>query len=113
MEEEVVFFDKTIHLNKFLTDMIKVGVDAETGEDKFAPLDIESDEFKDWQEGLHMSIDGSIMGINASLVRPYINNPDVRAIRFGIKHMPREYKIKNKDDFYRLLAILTPLDELS
>ena len=110
--EDVVFFEPTIHLNKFLQDQIKVGVDADTGEDQFAPLDLESEEFSDWKEGLYLSIDGSIMGADAALIRPYIHDPDVRAIRVGTKRMPKNYKITNKDEFYKLLAIFVPLGEM-
>jgi len=111
MEEDIVFLDKSIHINKFMNDMVKVGVDEETGEDQFESFDLESDRFKHILERLIMSIDGSIMGVHRSSITPYLSDPNVRGIRFGTKKMPKKFKIEGEDDLFRLLAILTPLDE--
>jgi len=109
--EDVVFLSKSIHVNKFMSIRIKVGVNEETGDDKFEPFDLEGDTFKHLLDKLVMSIDGSIMGVELSAIQPFLNDPDVRAIRYGIKKMPKELGIKCEDDFFKLLAIMTPLDE--
>ncbi len=112
MDDDIIFFDGAIHINHFLLDQIQVGEDEETGEPIMKPLDLTSEEFLDWSEGLHISLEGTVIGIDASLVRPYIKDPMVRGIRYGTKKMPKQFKITNKDEFYKLFAIYTPLEDM-
>lgn len=110
--DDFAYLSSPIHLNRFKSDRIKVGVNEESGEDEFESLDLESDRFKHLQESLLISIDGTIMAVEKARVRGFLSEPEVRGFRLGTVKFPREYEIKNEDDFFRLLAIMCPLDEI-
>jgi hypothetical protein len=93
MEKEI-FFDKPIHLNRFSRS-----------------FDLESEENAHVLENLFLSIDGSIMGVKLEPIQKFFSDQEVRAYRYGTKKMPKGFDIKTEDDFYRLMAILTPLSE--
>jgi len=93
MEEEV-FFEKSIHINRFTST-----------------FDLEDEDNVHVLENLLISLDGSIMGVRSEMIKPYLNEPEVRSIRYGIKPTPKKFEIKSEEDFYRTLAILTPLSE--
>ena len=112
MMDEVIFINKPLHLNRLAKSRIKVGEDEETGEDKFAPLDLESEEFEAWKEGLYISLDGTIIGVDSSLVTPHISDPNIRNIRYGRAEMPTKFKITCKEDLHKLLALLVPLEDI-
>lgn len=93
MEEEI-FFDKPIHLNRFSRC-----------------FDLEAEENAHILENLLLSIDGSIMGAKIAPLKKFFSEESVRAVRFGKVSMPKSFEVKNEEDFYRLLATLTPLTE--
>jgi hypothetical protein len=92
--DDQVFLDKAIHLNRFS-----------------GLLSLESEEGAHILEQLVLTIDGSIVGVKRDAVQKFFSDAEVRAYRYGIKKMPREFPVKNEEDFFRLLAILTPLSE--
>ena len=110
--DDYVWLEDPIHVSKFMHDKFKVGVDEETGEDKFEQLDLESETFTHLHKELLVSIDGSIMGVKRSMIEPYLNEPLVRGVRMGVKKMPDKFVLENEADFFRLLAILVPVSEI-
>lgn len=95
MEEDIVFFEHSIHLNKFSKE-----------------FDLEAEERAHILSELVMSLDGAtIMGVKRARVEPFFADPEVRKLRYGLLRMPKDIKLENEDDFYRLLAILTPIEE--
>ena len=93
MSEEV-FFDKPIHLNRFARC-----------------FDLESEDNSHILENLFLSIDGSIMGVKLEPIKKFFSEEEVRSYRYGTKKMPKGFDVKTEEDFYRLMAILTPLSE--
>lgn len=93
MEDEV-FFDKPIHLNRFAKC-----------------FDLEAEENSHILENLFLSIDGSIMGVKLSVIKKFFSEEEVRAVRYGLKKMPKSFDVKTEEDFYRMLATITPLTE--
>jgi hypothetical protein len=92
MDDEI-FFEKSIHLNRFSRG-----------------FDLESEENAHILENLLLSIDGSILGVKTAAVKKYFSEESVRAIRYGNKPIPKSFEVKTEDDFYRMLATLSPLD---
>lgn len=92
MEEDEVFFDKPIHLNRLARC-----------------FDLESEEHSHILENLFLSIDGSILGVKLSSVKKFFGEEGVRSVRYGVKPMPKSFDIKTEEDFYRMLATLSPL----
>lgn len=92
MEDEI-FFQKTIHLNR-LTSC----------------FDLESEENAHILENLFLSIEGSILGVKRSVVQKYFSEEGVRKVRYGLVPIPKSFEVKTEDDFYRMLATLSPLD---
>lgn len=92
MEDEI-FFPKTIHLNRLTRS-----------------FDLESEENAHILENLFLSIEGSILGVKRSVVQKYFSEEGVRKVRYGLVPAPKSFEIKTEDDFYRMLATLSPLD---
>lgn len=91
MEDEV-FFDKPIHLNR----IVKC-------------FNLEAEENSHILENLFLSIDGSILGAKLSVLKKFFLEEGVRAIRYGLKPLPKSFDVKTEEDLYRMLATLTPL----
>lgn len=93
--EDVLFLRHPIHFNKL----------------KSYGLDLESEEWADVLKELTVSFEGSVLGVNREKVEHYFSDPEIRKFRFGYLTLPKQMEIKNADDFYRLMAILIPLEE--
>jgi len=92
--DEDIFFDDMLHVNKFA-----------------GGFDLNSEENKHIKDNLIISFEGTIVGVKRAAVQAHINSPDVRRIRLGLDRMPSKFVIENEDEFYKLLAILTPLSQ--
>lgn len=93
MEEEV-FFEKAYHVNKFAKD-----------------FNLESEENAHVLDELLITMEGSILGVKSRAIQPYLLEKEVRSIRMGVKKMPKKFEVHSEEDFFRMLAILTPLSE--
>ena len=93
MEDEV-FLDKPYHVNKFKHT-----------------FDLEDEENSYLLDDLLISFDGSILGVKSAMIAPFLKEPGVENIRLGLDPMPTKFEIKNEEDFFRTLAILTPISE--
>lgn len=92
--EDIVFLGKPIHLNRFAND-----------------FDLETEERCHILDHLSISLDGAIMGVQRHKVEPFFEEPEVRKIRYGVIKMPQKAKLETEEDFFRLMAILVPLEE--
>lgn len=93
-EEDILFLEKSIHLNRFSKD-----------------FDLEVEERAHILSELMISIDGAILGVNRKKVEPFFDDPEVRKLRYGVIKMPQNFKLENEEDFFKLLAVLIPLEE--
>jgi hypothetical protein len=91
---EEVFFDKPIHLNRFSRC-----------------FDLEDEANAHILDNLYLSIDGSILGVKLEPIKKFFSDEEVRGYRYGLKKMPKGFEVKTEEDFYRMMAILTPLSE--
>ena len=74
-------------------------------------FDLKSEDKKHILEFLSISFDGSIVAVKADKVKHFFIEPDIKKIRYGFKARPKSHKMETEEDFYRMLAILIPLEE--
>ena len=94
MEDDIVFLGKPGHLNRFADD-----------------FDLETEERCHILDDLALSLDGAIIGVQRKRIEPFLEEPEIRKIRYGVIAMPKNAKLENEEDFFRLMAILVPLEE--
>lgn len=105
--DNFVLFDEPIHINKFKGRKVK-DADSESG---YAILDLESEEFSSWTNGLLITIDGTIAGIDRSLIIKYLDDPHVKSVRYGFNDS-FEVEVSSVEDFHKYLSYLVSIDEI-
>lgn len=69
-------------------------------------------EDKDVMENLKISIGvGTILAVNKDTIIPYLEDPEIRKIRIGVKIMPKNFALATAADFWRIVALCIPLTE--
>ncbi len=92
---EYYFLERPIHLNRF-NDQV---------------FNLKAEENKYILSHLDMSIDGTILGVDKEKVNHLFQDPDVRAIRYGLVKMPKSFEFKNEEDFFKIMAVMISLSD--
>jgi len=100
----------TIRVRKNITVVDEDGNESE--KEVVVPLDLESEDFRDWTRGIDIMIDGSIIAVDPEIVRPYISDPEVRSFRLGNSRMPKRFEIKTVQELHKILAHMVPLQDM-
>ena len=88
-------FIETVHINRFKTK----------------EFDLESEEFSHLLDDCRVTPDGKILAVNKDKVAALAKSSDIFLARMGHKPFPKQFDIKNDDDFWFCMAHLVDIDE--
>lgn len=78
----------------------------------FEGADFDPSEHSEVLENLRVSkANGEILAVDRDKVLPFLEQDDVRKIRYGLKKMPKAFTLNNEDDFWKIVALCIPLEE--
>jgi len=82
-KDRVLFLDNPIHKNSF-------------------PKDIMGDE--EVLDSIVTTFDGTIVGVDFDIVESFFNSEESKMIRLGMRKPPKDFRVKDKESFYRYLS---------
>lgn len=74
-------------------------------------FDLSAEENAHLLEDCKVTPDGKILAVKREKVEPYVNQKDIYLVRMNMRPMPKEFKIKEDEDFWKFMAHLVDVDE--
>lgn len=75
-------------------------------------FDLAAEENEHLRADLKITPDGKILAVKRDKVEKYAQEKDIFLVRMRMKPMPKEFKIKSDEDFWRFMAHLVDLEEI-